>query len=62
MYEIHMGPGTADTDWMPLFAKGGGVAIVSGDYRILKNWPNLIAYKETGLIGIFPPSAFNGWK
>lgn len=57
--QVH-GPKTADADWMSYFAKEGGTAIVSGDYNILKHWPDLIAYKESGLIGFFPPPAFNG--
>lgn len=58
--EVH-GPKTADADWMMSFAQEGGTAIVSGDYNILRHWPDLIAYKESGLIGFFPPPAFNGW-
>ena len=57
--QVH-GPRTDDTDWMMAFAEDGGTAIVSGDYNILKNWPNLIAYKESGLIGFFPTPTFNG--
>ena len=54
------GPGTDDPDWMSAFVREGGTAIIWGDYNILRNWPNLIAYKESGLIGLFPPPAFNG--
>lgn len=57
--QVH-GPKTDDADWMMAFAEDGGTAIVSGDYNILKNWPNLIAYKESGLIGFFPTPTFNG--
>lgn len=58
--QVH-GPKTTDEDWMAYFVREGGTAIVSGDYNILKHWPDLIAYKESGLIGFFPPPAFNGW-
>jgi hypothetical protein len=52
------GPGTSDPDWIAKFAAVDGTAIVSGDYNILKNWPDLIAYKESRLVGFFPPPAF----
>ena len=44
---------------MTLFAQEGGTAIISGDHNILKNWPDLITYKESNLIGFFPPPKFN---
>lgn len=51
-------PGTGDPDWLRMFRDGGGTAIVSGDFNILRNWPDLVAYTETGLISFFPPPAF----
>lgn len=51
-------PGTSDPDWLRKFADDGGTAIVSGDYKILQNWADLVAYTETGLISFFPPTAF----
>ncbi len=62
-YEVsHYGtthpPGTSDPDWLRAFAADGGTAIVSGDARILQNWPDLVAYTETGLISFFPPHPF----
>lgn len=51
-------PGTKDPDWLRQFAEEGGTAIVSGDFNILRNWPDLVAYTETGLISFFPPAAF----
>lgn len=40
------------------FADEGGTAIVSGDFSILRNFPDLVAYTETGLISFFPPPSF----
>jgi hypothetical protein len=40
------------------FASEDGTIIVSGDYNILQNWPDLVAYTESGLISFFPPPAF----
>ena len=51
-------PGTSDPDWLRKFASEDGTAIVSGDFRILKNFVELVAYTETGLISFFPPPAF----
>jgi hypothetical protein len=51
-------PGTSDPDWLKKFASEGGTAIVSGDFRILQNWVDLVAYTETGLISFFPQPAF----
>ena len=62
-YEVsHYGkthaPGTSDPDWLRSFAADGGTAIVSGDAQILQNWPDLVAYTESGLISFFPPKMF----
>lgn len=51
-------PGTSDPDWLKQFADDGGTAIVSGDFSIIQNWPDLVAYTETGLIAFLPPPAF----
>lgn len=51
-------PSTTDSDWLRQFADDGGTAIVSGDFSIITNWPDLVAYTETGLIAFFPPAAF----
>jgi hypothetical protein len=51
-------PRTQDPDWLRKFADEGGTAIISGDFNILRNWPDLVAYTETGLISFFTPSAF----
>ncbi len=58
----HHGPRTADPSWIRAFAADGGAAIVSGDPNILQNWPDLIAYTESGLISFFPPSAYQNLK
>lgn len=55
-------PGTSDPDWLRQFAADDGTAIISGDYEILQNWPDLIAYRESRLIGFFPPPAFKRLK
>lgn len=62
-YEVsHYGtshaPATSDPDWLRAFASEDGTAIVSGDARILHNWPDLVAFTETGLISFFPPHPF----
>ena len=51
-------PGTSDPDWLKKFADEGGTAIVSGDFSLLRNWVDLVAYTETGLISFFPPAPF----
>lgn len=51
-------PGTTDPDWLRKFAEDGGTAIISGDFNMLRNWPDLVAYTETGLISFFPPASF----
>jgi hypothetical protein len=56
------GPATKDPSWLLKFAAEDGTAVVSGDYNILQNWPDLIAYRESGLIGFFPPSGFRELK
>ena len=47
-------------DWLRKFADDGGTAIVSGDYAILRNWPDLVAYTETGLISFFHSQRSSG--
>lgn len=55
---VRHGDGSIDPDWIKKFADEGGAAIVSGDYKILQHWPNLVAYTESGLISFFPPYEF----
>jgi hypothetical protein len=55
--DVHQ-PSTKDPDWLRTFAADGGTAIISGDFNILRNWPDLVAYTETGLISFFPPKGF----
>lgn len=55
--QVH-GPKTKDPNWIRAFANEDGTAIVSGDPNILQNWPDLVAYTESGLISFFPPPAF----
>jgi hypothetical protein len=55
----HHPPGTSDPTWLRQFASDGGDAIISGDARILSHFPDLVAYKESGLIGFFPPPKFD---
>lgn len=57
MGDVHP-PGTSDPDWLRQFAEEGGTAIITGDFNMLSNWPDLVAYTETGLISFFPPSGF----
>jgi hypothetical protein len=55
-------PGSKDPAWLAKFADEGGNIIISGDYRILQHWPDLVAYTESGLVSFFPPSAFGQLK
>lgn len=55
--DVHQ-PSTKDPDWLREFAAQGDTAIISGDFNILRNWPDLVAYTETGLISFFPPPSF----
>jgi PIN like domain len=50
--------GVKDPHWLKKFASEDGDVIVSGDWNILQNWPDLVAYTESGLISFFPPSGF----
>lgn len=59
--QVHA-PRTSDPTWIGVFAADDGTAIVSGDYNILQNWPDLIVYRESGLIGFFPPTAYRSLK
>lgn len=58
----HHPPGTSDPSWIRQFASDGGNAIISGDTRILQHWPDLVAYRESGLISFFPPPSFDKLK
>jgi hypothetical protein len=58
----HHPPATTDPAWIFQFAKDGGNAILSGDSNILQNWPDLVAYMESGVISFFPPSRFEELK
>ena len=51
-------PRTGEETWLKKFADEGGDAVVSGDWNILKRWPDLVAYTESGLISFFPPPPF----
>lgn len=55
-------PGTLDSNWIRKFADDGGHAFLSGDFRILQHWPDLIAYIESGLVSFFPPPGFDRLK
>lgn len=50
--------GMTDPAWMFQFRDEGGIAMISGDHNILQKPVNSIAYGESGLISIWPPS---GW-
>ena len=50
--------GISDPDWMFRFREQGGIAMISGDHNILQDPVNLIAYTESGLISIWPPSGY----
>lgn len=54
--------GKPDPLWIKSFAEDDGTAIVSGDYNILQNWPDLIAYIDSGLVAYFPPPQFKRLK
>ena len=54
--------GVADPLWLKSFASADGDVVVSGDANILQNWPDLIAYHESGLVAFFPSPAFQRFK
>jgi hypothetical protein len=58
----HHPPRTSDPTWIKEFATSGGIAIISGDGRIRQNQIDLVAYIESGLIGIWVPSNFDDLK
>ncbi|WP_146619881.1 hypothetical protein [Acuticoccus sediminis] len=55
-------PATGDPTWLKQFSDDDGHAIISGDSRILQNWPDLIAYAESGLVSYWPPKKSGGWN
>lgn len=54
--------GEPDPLWLKKFAAEDGDVVISGDHNILQNWPDLIAYHQSGLIAFFPPPAFGKMK
>lgn len=50
---------TDDPTWIRAFAADGGDVVISGDPNILRHWPNLVAYRESGLIAFFPPARWD---
>lgn len=55
-------PKTSDPTWIKDFAESGGNAIISGDSNIRQNPVDLIAYIESGLIGVWVPSNYDDLK
>jgi hypothetical protein len=51
-----------DPIWIAAARTLGCAAMVSGDARILQNWPKLLAVAECGLISFFPPASFSRFK
>jgi hypothetical protein len=58
----HHPPGTSDPTWIKAFSNSGGIAIISGDGNIRQNQIDLIAYIESGLIGIWVPKNYDDLK
>ena len=59
--EVH-GTRTLDETWLPRFAAEGGKAIITADANILKR-PHLIAaIRQSGVMGLVLPSAWNQAK
>jgi hypothetical protein len=56
------GAGTPDPDWMFRYKADGGLAMISGDENILQKTVNRVAYAESGLISIWPPSRWSDLK
>lgn len=54
--------GEPDPLWLKKFSEEDGDCVISGDFRILQNWPDLIAYHESGLTAFFPSPAFGRLK
>lgn len=57
-HNAHVAAGVKDPAWLSDFAAHDGDMIISGDWRILQHWPDLVAYTESGLVSFFPPSQF----
>lgn len=55
-------PGTTDPTWIRKYSESGGIAIISGDGKILQNRADLVAYIESGLIGFWVPHRFDDFK
>ena len=54
--------GRPDEDWIMAFARSGGNVFVSADQKMLKREALLSGISETGLIGIYLPSAWAGQR
>jgi len=54
--------GEKDPSWLTKFAADDGDMIISGDWKILQHWPDLVAYTESGLVSFFPPAPFGQMK
>jgi hypothetical protein len=50
--------GHKDPAWLIKFASDDGDMIISGDWKILQHWPDLVAFTESGLVSFFPPPQF----
>lgn len=51
-----------DAPWVERFAAAGGQAVISGDTRMRKVPHERLALVQTGLITIFFPTTWSGWK
>lgn len=54
--------GRADEDWIMTYARSGGNVFISADQKMLKREALLRGISETGLIGIYLPSAWAGQR
>jgi len=54
--------GKPDEDWIVTFARSGGNVFISADQRMLKRDAMLQGIAETGLVGIYLPSAWAGQR
>lgn len=54
--------GKPDEDWIMTYARAGGNVFISADQKMLKREALLSGIAETGLIGIYLPSAWAGQR
>jgi hypothetical protein len=54
--------GKPDEDWIMTYARSGGNVFISADQKMLKREALLKGIAETGLVGVYLPSAWAGQR